>query len=311
MSELRGKIVTMDTALDAVCDGMSVTAGGFAHSHQPMALARALIRRGTRRLTMMSVAECWVAEFLAAAGVLERAYFSNFMFEGFGRCRRFSEGVEAGHIEVEDHSHYGMVCRLQASALGLPFVPMRAMAGTDILAVAGFEDRDDKSRFIASPFGNGSVTAVSPLKPDVAIIHAARADAHGNIQLFGPTSVVEEQARAASHVVVSVEEIVETGVIRRSPELTILPGLLVDAVVHVPYGAHPTGVFGYYQHDMAHLTDYYEASRTEAGTEAYLGRWVHGMHAHETYLDALGVERLMKLRVDPALGYIPAERKHV
>jgi acyl CoA:acetate/3-ketoacid CoA transferase alpha subunit len=302
MSKTRSKLVDLDEAISVVQDGMSLTAGGFAHSHQPMALTRALIRRGVRRLTIMGVAECWVAEYLAAAGAVERAYFSNFMFEGFGRCRRFSEGVEAGRIATEDHSHFGMVCRFQAAGLGLPFMPIRAMAGTDILAMPGFEDPAAKSRRMESPFGNGTVTAVSPLKPDVAIIHAARADRDGNVQLFGATSVIEEQARAASHVIVSVEEIVAPDVIRRQPELTILPSLLVDVVVHLPYGAHPTGVYGYYEHDAAHLGEYYAASRTQTATDDYLRTWVFQMEDHWAYLDAIGMSSLLKLQVDPALG---------
>lgn len=308
MGTTRDKLVSLEEAVAPIRDGMSITAGGFAHSCQPMALTRALIRRGVRDLTIMGVAECWVAEFLAAAGMLKRAYFSNFMFEGFGRCRRFSEGVEAGDIATEDHSHFGMVCRLQAAGLGLPFMPIRAMAGTDILHIPGFEDAAHKSGVLASPFGNGSVTVVSPLRPDVAIIHAARADRDGNIQLFGTTAVIEEQARAARHVIVSVEEIVEPEVLRRQPELTILPALMVDAVVHLPYGAHPTGVYGYYEHDAAHLAEYYAASRDVRAAAVFLDRWVHGQPDHWGYLDAIGVRTLMELRVDPFFGYVAGGR---
>ncbi|WP_250470047.1 CoA-transferase [Caballeronia sp. GAFFF2] len=308
---MTGKLVSMDAALDAVRDGMSITAGGFAHSHQPMALLRALIKRGAKHLTLMGVAECWVAEFLAAANALDRAYFSNFVFEGFGRCRRFSEGVERGAIEVEDHSHFGMVNRLGAAAMGLPFMPMRSMSGTDILATPGFEPREAKSRLIESPFdARDRVLAVSPLTPDVAIIHAARADEQGNVQLYGPTSVIVEQARAARHVIVSVEDLVDTQTIRRNPEFTVLPGLLVDAVVHAPFGAHPLGNFGYYLHDQPHLQDYYDASRTPQATQAFLDEHVHAPADHWAYLDRIGIARLLRLRVDPALGFIPAERGH-
>jgi glutaconate CoA-transferase, subunit A len=296
------KLVEMDEAIDVIKDGMSLTAGGFAHSHQPMALTRAIIRRRVRDLTMIGVAECWVAEYLAAAGAIKRAYMSNFMFEGFGRCRRFSEDVEAGQIATEDHSHFGIICRLQAAGLGLPFMPIRAMSGTDIIDSPGFENAAAKSQQMASPFGNGTVRVVSPLKPDVAIIHAARADRDGNVQLFGTTSVLEEQARAASYVIVSVEEIVSPEVIRRQPELTILPGLLVDKLVHLPYGAHPTGVYGYYEQDAAHLGEYYEASRGRSETDEYLRRWVFEVGDHWSYLDAIGMSSLLRLRVDPALG---------
>ncbi|MFP6558925.1 CoA transferase subunit A [Paraburkholderia sp. B3] len=306
----QSRVVSIDQALDAIRDGMSVTAGGFAHSHQPMALLRGLLRRCPRDLTLMGVAECWVAEWMAAAGALSRFYFSNFMFEGFGRCRRFSAGVESGEIEVEDHSHFGMVNRLNAAAMGLPFMPMRAMSGTDMLNVPGFEPASGKSRLIESPFGNGRVLAVSPLRPDVAIIHAARADEEGNVQLFGPTSVIVEQARAAAHVIVSVEEIVDTAIIRQHPEFTILPAMLVDAVVLAPFGAHPLGNFGYYQHDHAFLDAYYTASQSADTTHAWLSEWIDGVTDHWAYLDRIGVARLLKLRVDPALGYVPAEHAH-
>ncbi|MGQ9368324.1 CoA transferase subunit A [Azospirillum sp. ST 5-10] len=307
---LHSKLVPLDEAVSAVADGASLTGGGFAHSHQPLAFTRALIRAGRRDLSLMGVAECWVAEFLAAAGMLRRAHFSNFMFEGFGRCRRFSEGVESGAIAVEDHSHFGMVMRLMAGGLALPFMPLSAMSGTDILAQPGFEPPEAKAARLASPFGNGTATVVSPLRPDVAVIHAARADRLGNVQLFGTSSVVEEQARAARTVIVTVEEIVDTDVIRRQPELTLLPGLMVDMVVHLPYGAHPTGVYGYYDHDAPHLADYYAASRTAEDAARWLDRWVHGLPDHFAYLDAVGASRLLKLRVDPALGYLRTESVH-
>jgi acyl CoA:acetate/3-ketoacid CoA transferase alpha subunit len=307
----KSKLVPLEEAVGAVADGASLTAGGFAHSHQPLAFTRALIRAGRRDLSLMGVAECWVAEFLAAAGMLRRAHFSNFMFEGYGRCRRFSEGVEAGRIEVEDHSHFGMVMRLMAGGLSLPFMPLSSMSGTDILAQPGFEPAAAKSASLASPFGAGAVRVVSPLRPDVAVIHAARADRLGNVQLFGTTSVVEEQARAAGTVIVTVEEIVEIDEIRRQPELTIIPGLMVDMVVHLPYGAHPTGVYRYYDHDPACLADYYAASHSQADTDRWLDRWAHGPADHFAYLDAIGASRLLKLRVDPALGYLRQERANV
>jgi len=298
------KIVSLDEAINTIPDGASLTGGGFAHSHQPLALFRGLIKAGRKDLTLMGVAECWVAEFLAAAGILKRAYFSNFMFEGYGRCRRFSESVENGTIEVEDHSHFGMVMRLMASGLGLPFMPLKAMAGTDILAQPGFEDPAEKAQFLSSPFGNGHVTVVSPLQPDFAIIHAARADKHGNVQLFGTTSVVEEQARAAKTVIVTVEEIVDTDEIREQPSQTIIPGLMVDMIVHIPYGAHPTGMYGYYEHDSEHLAEYYRASRSPEDTARWLDRWVFRMPDYWTYLDTIGARKLLSLRVDPHLGYL-------
>lgn len=299
----RSKLVSLDEAVACIRDGMSITAGGFAHSHQPMGFFRALMRTGVKDLTIMGVAECWVAEWLAAAGMLRRAYFSNFMFEGFGRCRRFSEGIENGLIEAEDHSHFGMVMRFTAAGLGLPFMPMRSQAGTDIMNVSGFEDPAAKAQMFRSPFDGEVVSLISPLKPDVAVIHAARADDLGNVELYGTTSVIEEQVRAASLVIVTVEEIVSTDEIRRNPQATLIPGLMVDKLVHLPYGAFPLGIYGYYEYDGAALAEYYEASRSPQTTQVWIGTWVHAIESHWDYLDAHGASRLLSLRTDPYLGY--------
>ncbi len=305
MASPSSKVVPLQEAIKAVTDGSSLTAGGFAHSHQPMAFLRALIRDGRSNLTLIGVAECWVAEIMSAAGMLKRAYMSNFMLEGFGRCRAFSRGVETGAIEVEDHSHFGILSRMRAAGLGLPFMPIRSMAGTDILAVSGFEPPERKFARMTSPFGPEIVTAVSALAPDVAIIHAPRADRWGNVQMLGTTSVIEEQARAARTVIVTVEEIVDTDLLRRAPEMTLLPGLMVDAIVHLPFGAHPTGCYGYYDHDYAHLKEYYAVSHDARLIQDYLERFAHRPGDHWAYLDEIGMSRPLRLRTDPHLGYLP------
>ncbi|WEX07262.1 CoA-transferase [Chelativorans sp. AA-79] len=304
------KLVSLEEALALVPDGCAITAGGFAHSHQPMGFFRALIAEGRKDLSIMGVAECWVAEWLAAAGMLRRAWFSNFMFEGFGRCRRFSEAIEAGEIETEDHSHFGMVMRLVAGGQRLPFMPVLSQGGTDIVSVAGFERPEDKVQSMTSPFPDGRVvTVTSPLNPDVAIIHAARADRLGNVQLFGASSVIEEQTGAARKVIVTVEEIVPSSTFRARPEATLLPGLMVDAVVHLPFGAWPTGVYGYHDPDLPFLRDYYEASREPAACKAWIDRHVRSPRDHWDWLDRAGIVRLLALRTDPVLGYRPAEDK--
>ena len=310
MASPSSKLLSLPEAARAVPDGATITAGGFAHSHQPMAFVRELIRQRRTDLTLIGVAECWIAEFLAAAGMLRRAYLSNFMLEGYGRCQCFARGVESGAIAVEDHSHFGMLSRLTAAGLGLPFMPVRAMAGTDILAQPGFEAPEHKARQIASPFSDESVLVVSPLRPDFAILHVARADRLGNAQMFGTVSALAEQARAARHVILTADEIVDTEAIRRRPEATLIPGLMVDAVVHAPFGAHPTGVYGLYDHDPDHLGEYYRASRDAAAVAAYLARRVYGPGDEGAYLDALGASRLLALRVDPALGYRWKGQRH-
>jgi acyl CoA:acetate/3-ketoacid CoA transferase alpha subunit len=294
------KIVSLSEAVAGVPDGANMTFGGFAAYFTPLAFVREMIRQGKPRIEMTSVAECWVADYLAGAGLLRRARFSNFMFEGLGRCYNFCRGVERGEIEVEDYSHFAITSRLVAAGLGLPFMPVKSMAGTDLMSRRNFEA--DKARPLDCPFTGEKVLLVPAVRPDVAVIHVARSDRAGNSQLFGYTAVVEEQARAAGRVIVTAEEVVEDAVIRAQPELTVLPGFLVDAVVEVPFGAHPTGMYRYYDPDFAFLRDYYAASRDPAAFRAHLEAWVLGPGDEWAYLQKVGLRRLLALRSDPGLG---------
>ena len=294
------KVCSLQEAVADIPDGANLTFGGFAAYFTPLALVRELIRQGKRELEMTSVAECWVADYLAGAGRVRRVRFSNFMFEGLGRCQNFARAVEQGEIEVEDYSHFAITSRLVAAGLGLPFMPIKSMAGTDLMGRRGFEL--DKARPLTCPFTGESVLLVPASRPDVAVLHVARADRDGNSQLFGYTSVEEEQARAARRVVVTTEEVVDEAVIRAQPELTVLPGFLVDAVVEVPFGAHPTGMYRYYDPDFEFMRDYYAASRDPLAFRAHLEEWVLGPPDHWAYLGKVGLRRLLALRSDPGLG---------
>ncbi len=294
------KVRPLQEVVASIPDGANLTFGGFAAYFTPLALVRELIRQGKRELELTSVAECWVADYLAGAGRIRRARFSNFMFEGLGRCQNFARGVERGEIEVEDYSHFAITSRLVAAGFGLPFMPIKSMAGTDLMGRRGFEI--DKARPLACPFSGEPVLLVPAARPDAAVIHVARADRDGNSQLFGYTAVVEEQARAAQRVIVTAEEVVEDSVIRAQPELTVLPGFLVDAVVEVPFGAHPTGMYRYYDPDFEFMRDYYAASLDPAAFRAHLEEWVLAPPGHWAYLEKVGLRRLLALRSDPGIG---------
>lgn len=294
------KLVSLREAAASVPDGANMTFGGFAAYFTPLAFVREMIRQGKRDIEMTSVAECWVADHLAGAGALRRARFSNFMFEGLGRCYNFCRGVERGEILVEDYSHFAITSRLVAGGLGIPFLPIKSMAGTDLMKRRGFET--EKARPFACPFTGESVLLVPAVRPDVAVLHAARADRDGNTQLFGYTAVIDEQARAAKRVIVTVEEVVDDRVIRQQPELTVLPGFLVEMVVEVPFGAHPTGMYRYYDPDFDFLGGYYAASRDASAFRGHLDEYVFQVPDHWAYLGKIGIRRLMALRADPGLG---------
>jgi acyl CoA:acetate/3-ketoacid CoA transferase alpha subunit len=251
--------------------------------------------------------ECWSAEFLAASGQLKRAVFSNYMFEGLGRCQAFSRAVQAGQLQTEDYSHYGVASRLLAGALGLPFMPTRVMAGSDLVSISTSDE--PKYEFLSCPFSGERLTLVPAAQPDVAIVHGSRADRAGNVQLFGVASLIDEQARAAGAVIATVEEIVEPECIRQAPELTLLPSMIVDAVVEVPFGSHPSGMYQQYDYDHEHMKSYFELSRSQEGVQEYFDQWIFGPEDHWDYLEKVGIARLFELRADPYLGYSLANRQ--
>jgi glutaconate CoA-transferase, subunit A len=189
--------------------------------------------------------------------------------------RAIEKGIPAP-LEIEEYSHYGMVGRYLAGASHLPFFPLRSYLGSDMPRV------NERIKMVDDPYGDGVVAVVPPLHPDVAIIHAQRADRQGNTHLWGLLGVQKEVAFAAHKVIVVVEEIVDESVIRADPNRTLIPGLIVDAVVHVPYGAHPSYVQGYYDRDNEFYLLWDEISRDPERVAAWLEEWVYGLSDHRS-----------------------------
>ena len=215
---------------------------------------------------------------------------------GLGAIRRRIEPATSGahgqppRLEIEEYSHFGMVGRYTAGAANLPFYPLRSYFETDM------PKANPLIREIESPYGDGKVYAVPPLKPDVSIVHAQRADAAGNTQIWGLLGCQKEAAFAADRVIVVVEQLVDEAVIRADPNRTVIPGLIVDAVVVEPYGAHPSYVQGAYDRDNRFYLDWDPITRDEAATQAWLREWVYELDGRPAYLEKLGPERIATLR---------------
>ncbi len=298
-----GKVVTLEAAAALVPDGAHLTISGFAHSLAPLALVRELIRQGRRGFELTSMGDAWAADMLAGAGRLTRARLSNYMFEGFGRCPNFSRAVETGAVQVDDYSHFAVTSRFLAGALGLPSLPIRSMLGTDLIAKKPL-DRDAVA-VAPCPVTGETLVYVKAVHPDFALVHAHRADRDGNLQLFGVTSTFDEMCRSAKRVIATVEEVVPERTVRAAPELTVVPGFMVDALVEVPYGAHPAGMYRYYEFDRDHVETYVKAGRSPEAFAGYLDAYVFGVPDHMAYLERIGIRRLLALRADPWLGYKP------
>jgi glutaconate CoA-transferase, subunit A len=291
-----GKVTTMrDAIAELVRDGDTVAIEGFTHLIG-FAAAHEIIRQGRRDLTLARLTPDLVYDQMIAAGVARRLIFSWLGNPGVGGLhairRRIEAGPEpdAGRLEIEEYSHFGMVGRYAAGAANLPFYPLRSYSGSD-LPVA-----NPLIRTVASPFGDETVYAVPPLKPDVTIVHAQRASAAGDVQVWGLLGCQKEAAFAAARVIVVVEELVDDAVIRADPNRTLLPGLVVDAVVVEPWGAHPSYAQGYYDRDNAFYVAWDEISRDRDLLQAWLREWVFELDGRAAYLEKLGSERVESLR---------------
>jgi glutaconate CoA-transferase subunit A len=275
----------------AVHDGDSVAIEGFTHLIC-FAAGHEIIRQGRRDLTLCRLTPDLVYEQMIAAGCARKLVFSWAGNPGAGPLygvRRAVEQAVPRPLELEEYSHFGMVARFLAGASRLPFLPLRSYAGSDLPAV------NPSIRSVRCPFTGEELAAVPALRPDVAIVHVQRADALGNAQVWGLLGVQKEAAFAARRVIVVAEEIVDSAVLRADPNRTLVPGFLVEAVVHEPFGCHPSYAQGYYDRDNAFYVGWRAVSQDRARLEAWLDEWVHGVPDRAAYARKLG-PRVAELR---------------
>jgi len=284
-----------DAIAELVRDGDSVAIEGFTHLIG-FAAGHEIIRQRKRDLTLCRLTPDLIYDQMIAAGVARKLVFSWLGNPGVGSLHAVRRASEASppQLELEEYSHFGMVCRYTAGAMNLPFFPLRSYEGTDLPRA------NPRIRPIKSPYSDEELYAVPALKPDVAIIHAQRADAAGDTQVWGLLGCQKEAAFAADRVIVVVEELVDESVIRADPNRTILPGLVVDAVVVEPFGAHPSYAQGYYDRDNAFYLDWDVISRHESALRQWLDDWVFGVSGRSEYVSKLGDERFARLRPAPA-----------
>jgi glutaconate CoA-transferase subunit A len=279
----------MRTAIAAhVHDGDTVAIEGFTHCIS-FAAGHEIIRQKRRNLTLARMTPDLVYDQMVAAGCAKKLIFSWLGNPGVGSLHAIRRRTEPAALapggsllEIEEYSHHGMVGRYVAGAHRLPFYPLRSYSESDLPKV------NPLIRTVQSPFGREEVYAVPPLNPDVTIIHAQRADVEGNVQMWGLLGCQKEAAFAAKRVIAVVEEIVPTSVIRADPNRTIIPGLIVSAVVCEPFGAHPSYVQGSYDRDNAFYREWDTISRDAAATEAWLQEWVYGVKDRAAYVAKFG-----------------------
>lgn len=274
------KVASMRQAIaDHVHDGDVVVVEGFTHLIC-FAAAHEIIRQRRRGLTLCRLTPDVVYDQMIAAGCASKLVFSWAGNPGAGSLHAFRRAVESRPptIVIEEYSHFGMVARFSAGAARLPFWPLRNYQGTDLPAA------NPRIRSVTCPYTGEALATVPALNPDVTIVHAQRADADGNAQVWGLLGVQKEAAFASKRVIVVVEELVDSSVIRADPNRTIIPGMIVNAVVVEPWGAHPSYAQGYYDRDNAFYVAWEDISRDPARVQRYLDEWVYGVSDRAEYL---------------------------
>lgn len=287
------KVCSLTEAIaEYVHDGDTVFCAGFTHLI-PFAAGHEIIRQGRRNLTLARATPDLIYDQMVAAGCAKKLVFSYIGNPGVGSLRIVREELEAGHLEWEEYSHFGMISRLQAGAAGLPFMPMNQTAATDL------EHNNPKIRRVKDPYSEREVITVPALNPDVGIIHVQRADRNGNAQVWGILGEQKEAAFASRNVIVTAEEIVDEEIVRSDPNRTLIPGLIVKAVCHVPHCAHPSYTQGYYDRDNVFYLNWDKISENRATVNAWLDEWVFNVENSEEYWAKLGPETHARLAVKP------------
>jgi glutaconate CoA-transferase subunit A len=289
------KLMSMDEAIGRfVNDGDTIVIEGFTHLIC-FAAGHEIIRQKKRNLTACRLTPDLIYEQLIGAGCVSKLVFSWAGNPGAGPLYALRRAVEQEiphSIELDEYSHFGMVGRFTAGASKLPFFPLRNYMGSDLPQV------NHNIRKVQCPYTGESLATVPALNPDVTIIHAQRSDSEGNTQIWGLLGVQKEAAFAARNVIVVAEEIVDQKLIRSDPNRTLIPGFVVSAVVHEPWGCHPSFAQGYYDRDNDFYVNWRNISKDISKFNTYLDEWVFGVKDRTEYTDKLG-DSLQRLKARP------------
>jgi glutaconate CoA-transferase subunit A len=288
---LREKIVSLKEAISFVRDGDAVGIGGSTMSRTPMGLIWALIRAGRKNL---SCSRCIVSsdgDLLYGSGATQHivtSWFSQGILWGVSKVMRHH--VETGKARYEEWSHMAMGMRFRAGAMGVPFLPIRSMLGSDVVR------QRPEAKEMVCPFTNEKLLLVPALNPDVALIHVQRCDPYGNAQIDGLQFMDIDLAMAANRVILTTERIVSNEQIRRTPDRTKIPFFAVDAVVELPFGSAPHECYGVYEPMMQHMEYYVDLVNKDPveGMQQYLDRYVREPKSWNDFLDRIGIDEVLK-----------------
>jgi glutaconate CoA-transferase subunit A len=288
---LREKVMSLEEAASFVQDGMSVGIGGSTMSRTPMAMIWELMRQRRRHLSCARSIVSTDGDLLFGSDVADEistSWFAQGILWGLSKVMRHH--IEKGDKRFQEWSHMAMGMRFRAGGMGVPFLPIRSMLGSDVLK------QRPEAKEIDCPFTGEKILLVPALNPDVALIHVQRCDAYGNAQMDGLQFMDIDLAMAANRVILTTERIVSNDQIRRAPDQTKIPFFCVDAVVEVPYGAAPHECFGVYEPMMQHMEAYVAQVNADPinGMRDYLERYVYGPKTWIDFLSLIGMDEVIE-----------------
>ena len=309
------KVYTLHDAVERwVHSGDHIAIGGFTTSRKPLAVISEILRQGQTDFIGEGGPAGSDWDMLIGAGRVKayvNCYTANPRFSNVSR--RFRAAIQEGKLLFEDYSQDAAMMMFHAASLGLPYVPVRMMLGSGMEEEWGISAEERKKidklpdqKFIIQddPFHPGEKLLLLPVpRLDLSILHVQMASPDGTCRILGDPYQDVDLAFAAKHTIVTCEELVTNEEIRRHPERNTIPGIVVDAVVHLPYGAHPSQVYNYYDYDKEFYLDYDKAGKTEESFRTWCQEWVYDLPDHRAYLEKLGVNRLLGLKCTTGFGY--------
>lgn len=298
----KSKLMSLPEAITRfVASGDAIAMGTAQETLIPFAAGHEIIRQKKKDLTLIGPISDILFDQLIGGGCVDRIRASWVGNVITGSCYNFRRAVENGAVQIEDHSNLTISMALRAGAMGVPFMPARSALGSDLYKTnAGLKT-------ISCPFTGERLTAVAAISPDAAIIHAQRADKFGNAHVWGNLGITREACLSSRNVIITVEEVVSPEIISSDPNRVIIPGFLVGAVVHAPWGAYPSPVPGHYNRDHDAFIAYRNATQTPAKFDEWKIKWVDNVGDADDRFHLIGKEKMTSLALKKHILSEPAD----
>ena len=286
------KIISLNEAGQLVKKGDLIASGGLTIHRKPIAFIHELIRSNLKDLSILSFGGGPEIDLLIAADCVNKVEAAYVGFEILGFAPNFRKAIEEKRVKFNEHTEYSMMVGLQATMIGAEFLPCKIPSHTILKSDV---HRRLGLKTVKSPLTGEELIAYPPIRPDVAVIHLQKSDVHGNAQLEGVIAIDDLLIKASKKVILTVEEIIPPEEVMKDPSKTKISPSFVDAVVKVPYGAHPTSCYPYYAYDLYHLADIIE--KTVSGDiKKYLEEYILRVGSFQEYLDKIGKKSLSRIK---------------